>query len=1157
MAFTTAPSTANEGDTKNYVYTVTDPGTDLAGRGRIPDLWRGQHALPRDHERRRRQLQLHVQRRPAVAERPDAGERLGRRALQRRQPDGHGRQRGADRDVQRAGLGERGQRDQPVADVAAGSVSMDTTAGFQYAFDCGDGGGYGAYSATSTASCPTTDSGSRTVKGKIKDKDNGETEYTATVTVNNVAPTAALTNNGPVNEGSPATVSFSSQFDPSSADTAAGFHYAYDCSGGSLAGATYAGSGTSASPACTFPDNGTLLVRARIIDQDNGYGVHDLRHGQQRRAHADGSGQPDRRRGHRRVLQPGILQRPGHGGRALDGERELGRQEHRHLHDGRAGTDLPQPHVRGQRHLHGDRDRHGQGHRRLQHDHLPGTVSNAAPTATLANNSPVNEGSPATITFPTRPIPRRTTAAGFHYAYSCSNGDLSGATYANTAGSTASTTCTYDDGPSTRTVKARIIDKDDGFSEYTTVVTVDNVAPTASLSNNGPVNGASPATISFIGSARSVHGRHDGRLPLRLRLRQRGPVGLHVRAGQHLASSTCSFVDNGTYTVKARIIDKDGGFTEYTTVVTVNNVVPTVTAPANQSSDEGENKSFSLGCFSDPGTADNPWTVSVNWGDLTPQETYTVAAQGAISRNHTYDDNGTYTVTYTVTDKDGGVSTPASTFQVTVNNVAPTATLANDGPINEGGSVNVTFSAASDPSNADTSAGFHYAFSCTNGDLSAATYAGSGTSATTSCTFNDNGTRTVKARIIDKDGGFTEYTTDVTVNNVAPTAALANNGPVSEGSPATVSFSAPVRSVLRRHGGRLPLRVRLQRRLPGRGDLRRQRYLRVDGLHVRGQRHVPRPGPDHRQGQRLHGVHDLGRGHQRRADPDEPGEPDGQRERGPVLQPGLLQRPRHGRRALDRGRQLGRLEHRQLHDGRAGSDRAQPHVRRQRHLHGDRDGHGQGRRALQHDHVPGDGHQHGAHGGSGEQQPGQRGQPGHDHLQQPVRSVRDGYRGGLPLRVQLQQRRPVRRDVRDGGIERLDDVHVRRWPVHSHREGPDHRQGRRLHRVHDGRHGGQRGADGEPRQQRPGQRGHARDDQLRGQLDPSSADTTAGFHYAYACDNGDLSGVELRAGQPLGARRPARSWTTGRTRSGPGSSTRTTASPSTRRWSRSSTSCRR
>ena len=118
--------------------------------------------------------------------------------------------------------------------------------GFHYAFDCGNGALRRARRRRASTSCPTNDNGSRTVKGKVIDKDGGSTEYTTTVTVNNVAPTATLSNNGPVNEGSPATVTFSSQFDPSSADTTAGFHYAYDCDGGSLAAATYAGSGTDA-----------------------------------------------------------------------------------------------------------------------------------------------------------------------------------------------------------------------------------------------------------------------------------------------------------------------------------------------------------------------------------------------------------------------------------------------------------------------------------------------------------------------------------------------------------------------------------------------------------------------------------------------------------------------------------------------------------------------------------------------------------------------------------------------------------------------------------------------------------------------------------------------------------------------------------------------
>src|SRR5947208_4635025 len=61
-------------------------------------------------------------------------------------------------------------------------------------------------------------------------------------------------------------------------------------------------------------------------------------------------------------------------------------------------------------------------------------------------------------------------------------------------------------------------------------------------------------------------------------------------------------------------------------------------------------------------------------------------------------------------------------------------------------------------------------------------------SATNDCTYDDNGTYTVRARIIDKDGGYTEYTTSVSATNVAPTATLSNNGPKPEATAATVSF---------------------------------------------------------------------------------------------------------------------------------------------------------------------------------------------------------------------------------------------------------------------------------------------------------------------------------------------------------------------------------
>jgi hypothetical protein len=59
--------------------------------------------------------------------------------------------------------------------------TADTAAGFTYAFDCG--GGYGAFGSASTASCPTSDVETRSVGGKIRDKDGDVTEYRAPVVV--------------------------------------------------------------------------------------------------------------------------------------------------------------------------------------------------------------------------------------------------------------------------------------------------------------------------------------------------------------------------------------------------------------------------------------------------------------------------------------------------------------------------------------------------------------------------------------------------------------------------------------------------------------------------------------------------------------------------------------------------------------------------------------------------------------------------------------------------------------------------------------------------------------------------------------------------------------------------------------------------------------
>ena len=193
---------------------------------------------------------------------------------------------------------------------------------------------------------------------------------------------------------------------------------------------------------------------------------------------------------------------------------------------------------------------------------------------------------------------------------------------------------------------------------------------------------------------------------------------------------------------------------------------PTLVVPPPQSGNEGSSAVFMLGKLEDARPGAGPWTVSVKWGDAT-QETFTVSATGAVNRSHTYDDNRIYDVSVFAAGADG-VQSPAITLTIDVANVNPTATLGTNGPVSEGATATISFSAAADPSSADTTAGFHYAFSCTNAPLNAAAYVNSSSSPSTTCSFPDNGTRTVRGRIIDKDGGFTDYSTVVTVNDVPP-----------------------------------------------------------------------------------------------------------------------------------------------------------------------------------------------------------------------------------------------------------------------------------------------------------------------------------------------------------------------------------------------------
>jgi autotransporter-associated beta strand protein len=202
------------------------------------------------------------------------------------------------------------------------------------------------------------------------------------------------------------------------------------------------------------------------------------------------------------------------------------------------------------------------------------------------------------------------------------------------------------------------------------------------------------------------------------------------------------------------------------------------------------------GSFADPNLLDTH-TVVLNWADpnapvstfalgavptLTVNQAISSSTDGAVltitslatasgtvgfSVSHTYTDNrpgnAPYTVTLTVTDSGGG--TASATGMVVVLNVPPTATFINNGPVQEGTPAVVAFINPVDVSPQDQAAGFTYSYDFNN-DGTFEIVNSPSQSAVVPANFIVSPAVTVRGRITDKDGGFTDLTTTITVTSV-------------------------------------------------------------------------------------------------------------------------------------------------------------------------------------------------------------------------------------------------------------------------------------------------------------------------------------------------------------------------------------------------------
>lgn len=276
------------------------------------------------------------------------------------------------------------------------------------------------------------------------------------------------------------------------------------------------------------------------------------------------------------------------------------------------------------------------------------TVTNTAPTADAGGPYTVLQGAALALDGSGSGDADGTIT---DYAWDCENDGSIDVSSSSPTGST----CAYA-AVGSYTINLVVTDDDGDTASATASVSVGNAPPTADA--GGPYAGDEGSAVPLDGSASSDVGSV---VQWEWDCTDDGTYDITTSTATGVG---CTWDDDATYTIRLRVTDNDGGTAEATTTAVIANVAPTAVISGPTTGDEGALLSFSA-VGADVGAADLPdLTYSWDWGDGT---TDTGAAA-----DHTWADNGPWTVTLSIDDQDGGIGT--ETYTVTTANVDPTIT---------------------------------------------------------------------------------------------------------------------------------------------------------------------------------------------------------------------------------------------------------------------------------------------------------------------------------------------------------------------------------------------------------------------------------------------------------------------------------------------------